>query len=352
MQKKIIIGYSIDAVLEAISILTQSDKTEVVFYATGPLGSPLDNFNDYISNNDIMLLLQFLPKLKYSYIYNPEYIYIPYDKIKFKTSSNGFIQYPFTKTSFDDEKEWKCVSTSLKNNNINKIKNDMTLSPSKLLTAYKSKLPKWFTESIIKNLANTRWSSLQISQFTMLGLNYEFNFDLIDESEYKDIWYKPVISYNELCHSLLEKYSIKCIDKSPEEVKRIISNRNVNDASITIMDNRIDYYMNYVGGMFDRMQMVSTVVDINDVNIPQIQFDCFNNFIAYTPTLNEWAYTYFDNTIRKFNSKKVFIANDNTLSEIPLTRNNVKLYDTYKNMISLYGDKTLDLCQRIRTLIK
>ena len=73
MQKKIIIGYSIDAVLEAISILTQSDKTEVVFYATGPLGSPLDNFNDYISNNDIMLLLQFLPKLKYSYIYSTIY---------------------------------------------------------------------------------------------------------------------------------------------------------------------------------------------------------------------------------------------------------------------------------------
>ena len=126
MQKKIIIGYSIDAVLEAISILTQSDKTEVVFYATGPLGSPLDNFNDYISNNDIMLLLQFLPKLKYSYIYNPEYIYIPYDKIKFKTSSNGFIQYPFTKTSFDDEKEWKCVSTSLKNNNIKHTLKDIT----------------------------------------------------------------------------------------------------------------------------------------------------------------------------------------------------------------------------------
>ena len=34
-------------------------------------------------------------------------------------------------------------------------------------------------------------------------------------------------------------------------------------------------------------------------------------------------------------------------------RNNlIRLYDTYKNMISLYGDKTLDLCQRIRTLIK
>ena len=41
------------------------------------------------------------------------------------------------------------------------------------------------------------------------------------------------------------------------------------------------------------------------------------------------------------------------ISELPLTRTNAKLYNTYSNMIKFYGEnETLDINQRVSTMIK
>ena len=43
---------------------------------------------------------------------------------------------------------------------------------------------------------------------------------------------------------------------------------------------------------------------------------------------------------------------DNDITEIPSTKTNIKMYDTYVNLIKQFGDKELMLGQRVETLIK
>jgi hypothetical protein len=43
---------------------------------------------------------------------------------------------------------------------------------------------------------------------------------------------------------------------------------------------------------------------------------------------------------------------DEDLTEIPSTKTNIKMYDTYMNLIRQFGDKELILSQRMETLIK
>ena len=43
---------------------------------------------------------------------------------------------------------------------------------------------------------------------------------------------------------------------------------------------------------------------------------------------------------------------DEDITEIPSTKANIKMYDTYVNLIRRLGDKELMLGQRVETLIK
>ena len=46
--KRIVVGYTIDAVIEAHNI-AMNPENDVSFYSTGKLGEPLDKYNDYVN---------------------------------------------------------------------------------------------------------------------------------------------------------------------------------------------------------------------------------------------------------------------------------------------------------------
>ena len=114
MSTTYIMGYSLDAVIEAVR--TKWNGEEVEFLLTGRLGEPLDTYHDMLSGSAVGIIsaLTDLNMDCDEYI-NPRHIYIPYDKVKIKNSQNGIIQFPLNKKSFEDETEWKDACAGFSN---------------------------------------------------------------------------------------------------------------------------------------------------------------------------------------------------------------------------------------------
>jgi len=342
--KRIVVGYTLDSVIEAHN-QAQNVENEVVFYNTGTLGEPLDKYNDFISYDDAKRLSVILPDLEFDEFHGCDYLYIPYEKLKFKNSHNGLITLPFNKLSFDDIEEWKAVRDGYLDEHVQAILKDMSNSPTRLITMFKQYLPKWFVDSIIRNVSNTRWADIPTSNVTLNGYLYEFNLNQI-ESEGINMWYKPRISYNEICKRILKKDKIPVYAATKEDCVRFLTDRSIE--YVTFMDNRVDHYLGYRSGIFDRCVMSAVRCEL-----PSIFANDFDNGIIRTPTLAHWGICKYGNDVRKLYSKKLMSIIDVPTSDIPMTKNNLRIYDAYSKLLPLFGNfKTLNLQQKITTLIK
>lgn len=339
-----IVGYSFDSVIEAVVQSTNGKK--VKYLSTGEPGEPLDRFGDMVSGRYADMISILLPEVDFQAIRNPRHIYIPYDAVKLTNNSNGVFQLPFNKNSFTPT-EYDEIAAGFASAEIQACYQNKSATPSKLVTAIKNKMPKAFSDTFAKALSTTRWRGIQLSHLTMFGYEYEYSFEHLNEDNFSEIYCIPKISYAEMCKRLFEKFNIECTSVTAEEVKKLITKRNT-DGEVIIMDNRVDYYMNYVCGRFDRVSM-----SVEKVKMPH-QFARCTDGLYYTPLSNDfWGIIVrgedaFKCTSAKVNTLKLISAT----SEIPLTRNNVKLYDQYSKMIKLYGNKSIDLSQRIETLVK
>jgi len=137
--KRIVVGYTLDSVIEAHN-QAQNVENNVVFYSTGTLGEPLDKYNDFISYDDAKRLSVILPDLEFDEFPGCDFLYIPYEKLKFKNSHNGLITLPFNKLSFDDVEEWKAVRDGYLDEHVQAIFKDMSNSPTRLITMFKQYL--------------------------------------------------------------------------------------------------------------------------------------------------------------------------------------------------------------------
>lgn len=344
MSTTYIMGYSLDAVIEAVR--TKWNGEEVEFLLTGRLGEPLDTYHDMLSGSAVGIIsaLTDLNMDCDEYI-NPRHIYIPYDKVKIKNSQNGIIQFPLNKKSFEDETEWKDACAGFSNPKLVECMNDKGNSPSKLLSTMKDCLPANFVETFYKPLSVTRWSGVKLSNLTMYGYNYDYPFDLIDK-DYNETFYMPKISYESLCQLMLQAADIKVTPVTSKVCSKIITDKNFTDRLI-VMDNRIDAYMNYVCGKLDRVRMRQ-----EEVKMP-IQFANARDGFYLTPLSDFWGVIVLGDRAFKLEAVPVNTLYDDFVSEIPLSRNNVKVHSQYLSMIQYYGgNKTLDIMQRARTMIK
>ena len=66
-----------------------------------------------------------------------------------------------------------------------------------------------------------------------------------------------------------------------------------------------------------------------------------------------WGICKYGKDVRKLYSKKLNSIIDVPTSDIPMTKNNLRIYDAYSKLLPLFGNfKTLNLQQKITTLIK
>jgi hypothetical protein len=340
-----IIGYSLDSVIEAIRRKINGET--VHFLATAKLGEPLDTYRDMVSSRTVELLDAVSPiKLEFEKFHNPRHLYIPYDKVKLKNTKNGVISFPLNKNSFEDESEWKEVCDAFRKDPIAKLHKDKGNTPSKLITAMKNNMPKKFVDTFGKALSTTRWRGINVSKLTMIGYGYEYSFDLLDVA-YNETFFKPKTSFEAICTNMLAAEGIDVTPINGKVCGKIIMDKEF-PATLVVMDNRIDSYMNYICGMFDRVKMTVAPVKIPDA------ISTAGDGIFYTPLVDDfWGVNVIGNMAYKLTATKLTTIYNDFISELPLTRTNAKLYNTYANMIKFYGkNKILDINQRVITMIK
>jgi len=344
-QQITIIGYSLDAILEAVRRST-TPGAEVTLLATSVLGDPLDTYGDCISSRYADVISELLGgSVTFEEYVNPRYLYLPFDGVKITNRRNGVIQFPLSKKSFDDANEWAECVEGMKDPEINKCMADLSLPPTKIVTAMKAAMPSKFLDTFVKAMGITRWRGVQVSKMSMQGYKYEFPLEYIGKDDYNEYFCKPNISYRELCNRILKRFGIGCRRITLKEAGEIIKNNQYPGHTI-IMDNRVDQFVDYVGGRFERQRFSVIKMKVP----PELEFA--GDGLFYTPLSTCWAVSVFNGKAKRFMSEVVETLYDEGLTEIPSTKTNIKMYDTYMNLIRQFGDKELILSQRMETLIK
>lgn len=344
-QQITIIGYSLDAILEAVRRST-APGAEVTLLATSALGDPLDTYGDCISSRYADVISELLGgSVSFEEYVNPRYLYLPFDGVKIANRRNGVIQFPLSKKSFDDANEWAECVEGMKDPEINRCMADLSLPPTKIVTAMKAAMPSKFLDTFVKAMGITRWRGVQVSKMSMQGYKYEFPLEYIGKDDYNEYFCKPNISYRELCNRILKRFGIGCRRITLQEAGEIIKNNQYPGHTI-IMDNRVDQFVDYVGGRFERQRFSVIKMKVP----PELEFA--GDGLFYTPLSTCWAVSVFNGKAKRFISEVVETLYDEGLTEIPSTKTNIKMYDTYMNLIRQFGDKELILSQRMETLIK
>lgn len=143
----------------------------------------------------------------------------------------------------------------------------------------------------------------------------------------------------------MKRFGIGCRRITLQEAGEIIKNNQYPGHTI-IMDNRVDQFVDYVGGRFERQRFSVIKMKVP----PELEFA--GDGLFYTPLSTCWAVSVFNGKAKRFMSEVVETLYDEGLTEIPSTKTNIKMYDTYMNLIRQFGDKELILSQRMETLIK
>lgn len=342
--KVYVLGYTMDAVMEAVSQASQGNEVELL--ATAKVGTPLDDYGDLISSRYKDVLDILLPDMvEYREFANPRFFYMPYDKVGIKNSTNGVIQYPLSKKSFADEGEWKECVEAFSKPEIQEVMSNKANPPSKLVTTLKGTMPEGFVDTFCRAMQITRWRGTQLSHLTMYGFDYEFPLTELSNESYNEYYYLPNRSFHEICAALTNIFNITVTPIDQATAKKYITKRDI-PGKVIVMDNRVDQYLDYIAGRFDRTRMWCV-----QEKLPQ-EIRYSRDGVYYTPLHSCWAVSSFDGKCKKFMAEPVTTLYDEFVSEIPSTKTNIKLHKQYCDLVERYGDKKLDLGQRVETLIK
>lgn len=338
------IGYTLDSVVESARAKINNPGENVILHVNGVLGEPLDRYHDLVSEKYAVALSAMCPGIEFSMYKNPRYLFIPYKLVKVANRENGVFHFPLSRASFCDQAEYEEIAEAYRKANLDDVIADNSTTPSKLISDVVAALPDKFGATFKRALTNVRWRGLQISKMAMHGYRYEYPLDKLvtDNDEY---YCRPMITYREICELLAKRYGVEIEYNTSSEVSDMIADRSY--SNLTVMDNRIDMYMGYMCGRFDR-----AVIKTAEVKIPaQIKFG--SDGLYYTPLAKCWGVMVFDEHAYRLDSEMYTGLHDIPISELPSTRGNMKMYDTYQTTIKLYGHgKSVDLGQRIETMVK
>jgi hypothetical protein len=344
-QRVTIIGYSLDAILEAVRLAT-SAESEVVLLGTATPGDPLDTYGDCISSRYADVISELMGGgVTFEEYVNPRHLYIPFDNVKIANRRNGVIQFPLSKKSFDDVGEWyECVE-GIADKTVTACMTDLALPPTKVITAMKTAMPPKFVDTFIKAMGVTRWRGVQLSKLSMQGFKYEFPLEYLAKEDYNEYFCHPKASYHDICAKIMQRFGIGYRKITLKEAGEIIKDNQYPGHTI-IMDNRVDQFVDYIGGRFERQRFSAINMNVP----PELEFA--GDGLFYTPFSSCWAVSVFNGKAKRFMSEVVETLYGEDITEIPSTKANIKMYDTYVNLIKQFGNKELMLGQRVETLIK
>lgn len=346
MRHIVVIGYSVDAFVKAAELASQ-DGASVEIMVNGEPGAPLDDLSDLVSAEDSVLLGRLAGDLSFTSYFNPEAMYIPYGSLQFRTNQNGLMGWPVSEHDIADAGKWSelCAAAKEIPSGDAFVPGD---PPSKLLTAYRGCLPKWFFDSVVKPMSVTRWKGVPVADLTMQGFSQECRLDGIEKGYVRKNaeWMRPSASYKDICGMIAGNAGVRVSSTDARDIAGYIRDcPRIKDECI-IMDNRIDQYLDYMCGVFDRE------IERAEPAEPIRELAFADGYFARTPTMDCWAVAAIGGISRRYTSERPDTLGDGPVSVLPLTRNNIKVYSDYADQVRLYGGKTLDLCQKIRTLVK
>ena len=344
-QQVTIIGYSLDAILEAVRQVTCSNA-RVTLLATAEPGTPLDSYGDCIGSRYADVISELVGgTVRFEEYVNPRHMYLPYSGVKITNRRNGVIQFPLSRKSFDDDGEWRECAECMASAEVQESMADLSQPPTKILTALKNRMPSKFVDTFIRAMGITRWRGVQLSKITMQGYRYEFPLEWFGKDDYNEGFCRPNISYNEICGRILARFGIDSRLITLEEASDVVKD-NKYPGHVIVMDNRVDQLVDYIGGRFERQKFSAIRMKVP----PELEFA--GDGLFYTPLSTCWAVAVFNGKAMRFMSDVVETLYGQDITEIPSTRANIKMYDTYVNLIRQFGDKELMLGQRVETLIK
>ena len=327
----VIIGYTLESVLWARQIALSGSK--IVYIKSGKLGHPYDEVNEYLSLGDINLIKSLKVDFPVKKLHNGTYIHIPYDQLKFVNNRNGLISFPLNKSSFESAEEWEQIEICIKK--LDKFRENLS-NASNFVNIYKNFFPKWLYDCLLKHVGINKWGSFRQSKFTREALDKEINLSQLKNFGTGDV-YRPKISYEKLCNSLLKNKNIEVKEITIEELRDFIVARHKN-TEIALTDNRVDYICKYAHGNFDRVEFKCE--KIKDPNMEE--FIDIGEGIVFTPTKDYFCALKEEGIITKITSKKIDTLNYCEQSCLSPTAYNRKLYNEYKKLINLYSRKKLN----------
>lgn len=336
-----VIGYSFDAVIDACILAVEGHR--VTFVQTGPLAGPMDEFHDMVMSGYADVLSRFLPGMEYKYVKNPRHMYLPYSKVSVANTQNGIFRLPFSLATFSKE-DGERFSAAFQHEDIQKAYNDKSGTPSLLLTAMRKRMPKDFVETFLRPMQLTRWKGIQLSALTMYGYLYEMPLSHFSEN-YDEVYAKPVLPYCEIAEQMLSRCGIQVEHMRLCDVGKFIKTKD-SSRTVYLRDNRVDQIFDYVCGQFDRVSMSCSAA-----MCPSL-LSIAKDGIYYTPLHEYWALMIDGDKCYKYETEPVATLYTEDITEIPLTRTNVKVYDEYRKIVGRYGDIDLDLGQRALTLVR
>ena len=334
-----IIGYSVDAALYARELAEADNK--IVFLKTGKLGYPLDDFRDCLTENSANKLKFFIPELEFKRHVNYSYTFLPYNQLEFVNTHNGLVSYPLNKKSFECAEESEQMEACALN--LEKLKLKLEHS-NNYINIYKKFFPKWLYDSLVKHIAINKWGGCKQSKFTKEALYKEVNLNFLNNPT-SGILFQPVMTFEDICKSLLKHENIKIMDASVDKLKKFILERN-KSADIILMDNRVDYICGYAQGKFERVKLR---IENSQEKFHEELFE-INEGIVFTPLRDYWCILNNYGDVRKIFSEEIK-ESTKELSLITPSIINKKMYEDYKYLLNLYSGKHLNLDTYIETIV-
>ena len=335
-----VVGYSLDSVFLARGLASRGEK--VIYLTTGPLGYPLDDVGDYISAADVDKIRKELPEYQFTPLINSQFVYVPYEELKFTNSRNGLISYPMNKSTFETAAELEEMMECSRGSKLLKKRLDES---DNYVSIYKAFFPKWLYESVIRHMGINKWGGMRQSKFTRKELSREFDLSIIGNNG-TGVVYRPTKGYETLCRDMLNHPNITVKDLIIDELSAFVSERQKN-CEVYIADNRIDVAMGYHFGAFERVRISTEITSEQGM----VEFIDVSNGIVQTPTKEYWCAVNTYGVIAKLYSDTFDVPNDFTLTELCPSIGNAKMVGEYDKLMGLYSGKRYIANKYITTTI-
>lgn len=330
MSKVFIVGYSLEACYVAAKL--SAEGADVVFYKTGTLGYPCDDIRDYMDQSSYDAIGKYVRNMSelVSPKVDPIAYYSPYDELKITNDSNGLVNYPLRRSSFETISEYEIFRDKM--SAVSDI-TSLAEQSSNALFIYKKYMPRNVFDSLFKDHGSGKWGGVLQYNATMLAREIPINYSTYSGP----LIYYRAHSYESLCESLLSNVNIVeySLDRVKSDLRRRIHGKYI------IMDNRIDFICNYMHGRVSRVVLNKHSVPIDMCD----EFRCRKDVSALRFSHPEYwlSYAMSKSAAIRVSSERVRRLSFSGQSMVVPSVQSYDILSAYGNLVGMYSGKAFSL---------